>query len=313
MKGRPESDPRPYDPRSRRHPGSTPVRQAHRAALWLRGIRVQPGWVAGGLLAAAFISTGMTAGSTKGMIARTAHPVESSQAQLAAVAVAVEVQWAAISQAGSVGNAAVDAPARVPPAASFAQGRLGAMVEIYAGMAETSAPAAPPKATVSAPASRPTATVSAPTSRPKATPRPNAAVTQPAPRPTTTQASAAPISPPKAPVSAPATKPKATQAAAAPAPRPKATPRPKTAPAITYDHRAAGQATWGPFGGAVITRLPRGTQIRVCGRLGCWEGVSSGYGPMADGGHLVDLDAAIFRRLCGPLGTGVASIVLSWR
>jgi hypothetical protein len=34
---------------------------------------------------------------------------------------------------------------------------------------------------------------------------------------------------------------------------------------------------------------------------------------MAGGGHLVDLDASIFRRLCGPLETGVASIVLSWR
>ncbi len=63
----------------------------------------------------------------------------------------------------------------------------------------------------------------------------------------------------------------------------------------------------------MITRLPPGTRIRVCGSLGCWEGVSAGYGPSASGGHLVDLDAAVFRRICGPLGVGVGAIVLSWR
>jgi hypothetical protein len=94
-------------------------------------------------------------------------------------------------------------------------------------------------------------------------------------------------------------------------PRPAPTPKPK--PAIVYHNRASGQATWGNFGGAVITRLLPGTRIRVCGRLGCWEGVSAGYGPSPDGGHLVDLDAAVFRRVCGPLAGGVGLVVLSWR
>ena len=63
----------------------------------------------------------------------------------------------------------------------------------------------------------------------------------------------------------------------------------------------------------MITRLPPGTRIRVCGSLGCWEGVSSGNGPSAGGGNLVDLDAGVFQSVCGPLGAGVGSIVLSWR
>jgi hypothetical protein len=125
---------------------------------------------------------------------------------------------------------------------------------------------------------------------PSATPRPRAAT----PASTTTRA----------------TKPVVTAPAATPRPAPK---RQASPPAIVYQHRAAGTATWGHFGGAVITRLAPGTHIRVCGRIGCWEGVSTGYGPSRDGGNLVDLDAAVFRRICGPLGVGVGSIVLSWR
>jgi len=130
----------------------------------------------------------------------------------------------------------------------------------------------------------------------------------------------------------PAATPTAARAKAVPPPSPKATQRPATksrtvskvtpvkaipvrppTPAIVYRYRSSGRATWGPFGGAVITRLPPGTQIRVCGRLGCWQGVSSGHGPSADGGNLVDLSSEVFRRVCGPLGVGVGSIVLSWR
>ena len=133
------------------------------------------------------------------------------------------------------------------------------------------------------------------TPRPKATPRPTAT-----PRPKATPR----------PTAAPVKKP-AAQATAAPTPRPAPTPKPT--PAIVYQYRATGLATWGDFGGAVITRLPPGTPIRVCGSLGCWEGVSSGNGPSAGGGNLVDLDAGVFQSVCGPLGTGVGSIVLSWR
>jgi hypothetical protein len=101
---------------------------------------------------------------------------------------------------------------------------------------------------------------------------------------------------------------------AAPKPAPKAAPKPAPRPKpIVYPSSATGRATWGHFGGRVITRLPKGTQIRVCGPHGCWTGVSSGYGPAPADGGLVDLDAAIFERICGPLRTGVATIVLSWR
>ncbi len=145
------------------------------------------------------------------------------------------------------------------------------------------------------------------TPRPKATPRPTATPRPKAtPRPT---AAPRPKATPR-PTAAPVKKP-AAQATAAPTPRPAPTPKPT--PAIVYQYRATGLATWGDFGGAVITRLPPGTRIRVCGSLGCWEGVSSGNGPSAGGGNLVDLDAGVFQSVCGPLGTGVGSIVLSWR
>ncbi len=117
-------------------------------------------------------------------------------------------------------------------------------------------------------------------------------------------------------MSTPVKRPTAQAAAAKspkPTPKPAPKPPPKPVPSIVYLHKASGRATWGAFGGAVITRLLPGTLIRVCGRLGCWAGVSSGFGPSPDGGNLVDLDASIFRRICGPLGTGVGSIVLSWR
>jgi hypothetical protein len=96
-------------------------------------------------------------------------------------------------------------------------------------------------------------------------------------------------------------------------PKPRPSPTPKPAPAIVYLRHVSGRATWGHFGGAVVTRLLPGTRIKVCGRLGCWEGVSSGYGPSQNGGNLVDLDTAIFRRINGPLSTGVGEVVLSWR
>ena len=57
----------------------------------------------------------------------------------------------------------------------------------------------------------------------------------------------------------------------------------------------------------------RSERGRRRGSLGCWEGVSSGSGPSAGGGTLVDLDVAVFQRVCGLLGTEVGSIVLIWR
>ena len=240
------------------------MRQAHRVALHAGGIRVEPGWVVGVLLAAALLSARMAAGSAAAATVPTVPSIEASLARFPAA-----VPSLPIVSADPAGEASDDASGGVPHSASPAV-----------------ASATPrPKATP-----RPTATP-----RPKATPRPTAT-----PRPKATPR----------PTAAPVKKP-AAQATAAPTPRPAPTPKPT--PAIVYQYRATGLATWGHFGGAVITRLPPGTRIRICGSLGCWEGVSSGNGPSAGGGNLVDLDAAVFQRVCGPLGTGVGSIVLSWR
>ena len=236
----PRSGKRPYDPRRLRTPGIRPVRQAHCVALHAAGIRVEPGWVVGVLLAVALLSTRIVAGSTSGSAAPTAASIEANLARFYAAASSVP-----IASADPVGES------------------LG---DVSGGVTHSVSPA-----------------VASATPRPKATPRPTAA-----------------------PVKKPA-----AQATAAPTPRPAPTPKPT--PAIVYQYQATGLATWGDFGGAVITRLPPGTPIRICGSLGCWEGVSSGNGPSAGGGNLVDLDAAVFQRVCGPLGTGVGSIVLSWR
>lgn len=228
------------------------MRQAHRVALHAGGIRVEPGWVVGVLLAVALLSTRMAAGSTSDTAAPTVPSIEARLARISAA-----VSSLPIVSADPAGESSGDASGGVPHSAS----------------PDVASATPRPKATP-----RPTATP-----RPKATPRPTAA-----------------------PVKKPA-----AQATAAPTPRPAPTPKPT--PAIVYQYRATGLATWGDFGGAVITRLPPGTRIRICGSLGCWEGVSSGNGPSAGGGHLVDLDADVFQRVCGPLGTGVGSIVLSWR
>ena len=272
----PRSGKRPYDPRRLRTPGIRPVRQARCVALHAAGIRVEPGWVVGVLLAVALLSTRIVAGSTSGSAAPTAASIEANLARFYAAASSVP-----IASADPVGESLGDVSGGVTHSASPAV-----------------ASATPrPKATP-----RPTATP-----RPKATPRPTAAPRPKAtPRPTPTPRPKATPRPTAAPVKKPA-----AQATAAPTPRPAPTPKPT--PAIVYQYQATGLATWGDFGGAVITRLPPGTPIRICGSLGCWEGVSSGNGPSAGGGNLVDLDAAVFQRVCGPLGTGVGSIVLSWR
>ena len=62
--GGPRAATRPYDPRRLSTPGIPRVRQAHRVVLPGAGFHVRPGWVAGGLLVGALLSTGMVAGST---------------------------------------------------------------------------------------------------------------------------------------------------------------------------------------------------------------------------------------------------------
>ena len=260
------------------------MRQAHRIGAHAAGRHVAPGLVAGGLLVAAFLSTAMVAGSTAAGPAARGHSVESAIGRSAATVPPIQVasagflNEASIEMSGDVVRST--APVRRPTVLTLAGGRVAAVaVELPARYDPSLTP-------------RPTATA-----RPVATAAPTAA-----------RAKAVPPPSPKA-TRKPATK-SPTVAKAAPA---KATPVRTPPPAIVYRSHASGRATWGPFGGAVITRLPPGTQIRVCGRLGCWEGVSSGHGPSADGGNLVDLSSEVFRRVCGPLGIGVASIVLSWR
>ena len=274
----------PYDPRRTRASGSMPVRQAHRVDAHAAGLHVAPGLVAGGLLVAAFLSTAMVAGSTAGGPSARGHSVESAIGRSAAAALPVQ-----IASAGSRDEAPIEmsgdvvlstASVRRPTVLTLAGGRVAAVAIELSARFDPS-----------------------PTARPTATARPVATAA-----PTAARAKAVPPPSPKA-TPKPATK-SPTVARATPA---KTTPVRTPPPAIVYQNRAAGRATWGPFGGAVITRLPPGTQIRVCGRLGCWAGVSSGHGPSADGGNLVDLSSEVFRRVCGPLGIGVGSIVLSWR
>ena len=281
--GGPTSVKHPYDPRRVSAPGSAPVRQAHRVVVHAAGRHVAPGLVAGGLLVAAFLSTAMVAGSTVGSPAVRDSAVESALGRSAAAAAPMQIASAGFLGESSIWMSSRDvvrstAPARRPTVLTQAGGRVAA-------------------AAVSLPARHDPS----PTPRPAATPRPIATAV-----PTAAHAKAVTPSPKATP------KPAVTSRSVAKATPAKATPV-HTTPAIVYRYRASGRATWGPFGGAVITRLPPGTQIRVCGRLGCWQGVSSGHGPSAGGGNLVDLSEEVFRRICGPLGIGVGSIVLSWR
>ena len=258
------------------------MRQAHRVGAGAAGRHVAPGVVAGGLLVVAFLSTAMVAGSTAGGPATRGHSVESTIGRSAAAALPMKIASAGVEEQASIEMSGdvlpSTAPARRPTVLTLAAGRVAPV------------PVGLPAEYNPSPSPRPTATA-----RPAATPTAAPAKAVPPPSPKATQK--------------PATKSR-TVSKATPV---KATPiRPPT-PAIVYRYRASGRATWGPFDGAVITRLPPGTQIRVCGRLGCWQGVSSGHGPSADGGNLVDLSSEVFRRVCGPLGVGVGSIVLSWR
>ena len=167
--GGPRSGKRPYDPRRLRTPGIRPVRQAHRVALHAGGIRVEPGWVVGVLLAAALLSTRIVAGSTSGSAAPTAASIEANLARFYAAASSLP-----IASADPVGESSGDVSGGVPHSASPAV--ASATPRPKATPRPTAAPR--PKATP-----RPTAAL-----RPKATPRPTAApVKKPA-----AQATAAP-------------------------------------------------------------------------------------------------------------------------
>lgn len=72
-----------------------------------------------------------------------------------------------------------------------------------------------------------------------------------------------------------------------------------------------GTASWGDFGGHVVTRLPRGTRIEVVGPHGTWHGRSWGYGPAKWTGRIVDLDVRVFEDICGPRSLGLCKVTLS--
>ena len=103
-------------------------------------------------------------------------------------------------------------------------------------------------------------------------------------------------------------------------PKPSKKPRPTASPRVVTTGGSrrvfTGEASWGyGFKGNVVTRYPRGTVIRVCGRLGCTGKVRSwGYGPAKRTGRIADLDVAVFENVCGPRGMGVCQIRLEvWK
>jgi hypothetical protein len=77
-------------------------------------------------------------------------------------------------------------------------------------------------------------------------------------------------------------------------------------------HSIRGIASWGPFSGHVVTRLPRGTPIVVTGPLGTWRGLSWGYGPQARTGRIADLDRGVFAAICGPPSRGICTVTLRY-
>jgi hypothetical protein len=110
-----------------------------------------------------------------------------------------------------------------------------------------------------------------------------------------------------------------------PAPSSGPTQRPKQKPTSVSSRQGTGgtaskvitgEASWGyGFKGHVVTRYPRGTVIRVCGRLGCTGKVLSwGYGPAKRTGRIADLDVSVFENVCGPRSMGVCQIKLEvWK
>jgi hypothetical protein len=82
--------------------------------------------------------------------------------------------------------------------------------------------------------------------------------------------------------------------------------------AAVYGSEISGIASWGDFGGHVVTRLPRGTSIFVAGPQGGWTGSSWGYGPQASTGRIVDLDRSVFAAICGSPSKGLCEVRLTY-
>lgn len=95
-------------------------------------------------------------------------------------------------------------------------------------------------------------------------------------------------------------------------PKPSSKPSPSSK-VTSWKSKMTGTASWGPFSGHVVTRLERGTPIKVCGKLGCWSGKSWGYGPAKWTGRIVDLDVAVFEDICAPRSVGLCRVTLYWK
>lgn len=134
------------------------------------------------------------------------------------------------------------------------------------------------------------------------------------PRPPTDPASAPPpwstgaVSPPIIPQpTATGTGPALTAAPATPKPSPAPRPTGRIGSAVAAFR---GTASWGYGWSGVVTRLPRGTRIRVCGARGCWSGRSTGFGPQASTGRIADLSRAVFADICGDPALGLCPVLL---
>ncbi len=71
-----------------------------------------------------------------------------------------------------------------------------------------------------------------------------------------------------------------------------------------------GTASWGDFGGHVVTLKPVGTRIKVVGPNGVWRGRSWGNGPRVWTGRIVDLDVHVFEDICYPRSVGLCKVKL---
>lgn len=86
---------------------------------------------------------------------------------------------------------------------------------------------------------------------------------------------------------------------------------PKPSGGTTSSTKMVGTASWGPFGGNIVTREKRGTPVKVCGELGCTKWMPSyGYGPVKNTGRIVDLDVNLFEDVCGPRSIGLCKVTL---
>ncbi len=99
---------------------------------------------------------------------------------------------------------------------------------------------------------------------------------------------------------------------ASPAPTkiPERTAEPSVAP--RFAHELVGTGSWGDGWSGVVTRLPRGTVIQVCGPLACWSGRSVGYGPAKWTGRITDMSRTVFSEVCGAPSMGLCRVTLRW-